>query len=182
MFVNENVWADNGMRVNSRVILGAERRTGDMSYGNKLYEKGGFNGIIVDTIHGVGTDAHDKADKTSIIGDRIFFGHTYEDDVAGKKNGWEIKSWQGHGNLKIYPVGENDRKGGSQMISGDFIFIDQFGNYQSVKQLLTALCTMWGHWKNDMTPVMVRNRQNANVNDTLRQGVARWGGFANRGE
>ena len=182
MFVNENVWADNGMRINSRVILGAERRTGDMSYGNKLYEKGGFNGIIVDTIHGIGTDAHDRADKTSIIGDRIFFGHTYADDDAGKKNGWEIKSWQGHGNLKLYPVGEMDRQSGSQMISGDFIFIDSYGRYQSVKQLLTALCTMWGHWKNDMTPKMIRGRENANVNDTLRQGISRWGGFATRGE
>lgn len=182
MFVNENVWAGDGMRINSRVILGAERRTGDMSYGNKLYEKGGFNGVIVDTIHGVGTDAHDRADKTSIIGDRIFFGHTYSDDAAGKMNGWEIKSWQGHGNLKLYPVGEMDRQSGSQIISGDFVFIDQYGHYQSVRELLGALCTMWGHWKNDMTPKMIRNRENANVNDTLRRGISRWGGFAVRGE
>lgn len=182
MFINENLWVENTMRVNSKVVVGAERRDGDMTYNNQLYKKGGFNGLIVDTIKGVGTDAHDRADKTSLIGDRIFFGHTYEDDAAGKKNGWEIKSWQGHGNLKLYPVGEMDRQSNSQMISGDFIFIDQYGKYQSVKQLLTALCTMWGHWKNDMTPVMVRNRQNANVNDTLRQGIARWGGFAVRGE
>lgn len=182
MFVNENVWADNGMRINSRVILGAERRTGDMSYGNKLYEKGGFNGIIVDTIHGVGTDAHDRADKTSIIGDRIFFGHTYDDDAAGKKNGWEIKSWQGHGNLKLYPVGEMDRQSGSQMISGDFIFIDSYGHYQSVKTLLTGLAEMWGHFKNGMDPAMIKNRSNGDVNNSLRKGVSRWGGFATRGE
>lgn len=182
MFINENLWVENTMRVNSKVIVGAERRDGDMSYNNQLYKKGGFNGLIVDTIKGVGTDSHDRADKTSLIGDRIFFGHTYEDDAAGKKNGWEIKSWQGHGPLKLYPVGEMDRQSSSQMISGDFVFIDQYGKYQSVKQLLTALCTMWGHWKNGMTPVMVRNRQNANVNDTLRQGIARWGGFAVRGE
>ena len=182
MFVNENLWAGDGMRINSRVILGAERRTGDMSYGNKLYEKGGFNGIIVDTIHGVGTDAHDRADKTSIIGDRIFFGHTYSDDAAGKMNGWEIKSWQGHGNLKLYPVGEMDRQSGSQMISGDFIFIDSYGKYQSVKTLLSGLCEMWGHFKNGMDPAMIRNRSNNDVNSSLRKGISRWGGFATRGE
>lgn len=53
----------------------------------------------------------------------------------------------------------------------------QFNTYYDLYGILKGLCELWVHWRNGMTPQMLRNRNNASVNASLSQGVAQLGGM-----
>lgn len=53
----------------------------------------------------------------------------------------------------------------------------QFNTYYDLYGILKGLCELWVHWRNGMTPDMLKRRNNANVNASLNQGVALLGGM-----
>ena len=53
----------------------------------------------------------------------------------------------------------------------------QFNTYYDLYGILKGLCELWVHWRNGMTPQMLRARDNASVNASLSQGVAQLGGM-----
>lgn len=53
----------------------------------------------------------------------------------------------------------------------------QFNTYYDLYGILKGLCELWAHWRNGMTPRMLRDRNNASVNASLSQGVAQLGGM-----
>ena len=53
----------------------------------------------------------------------------------------------------------------------------QFNTYYDLYGILKGLCELWVHWRNGMTPEMLRKRNNASVNASLSQGVAQLGGM-----
>jgi phage minor structural protein, N-terminal domain protein len=53
----------------------------------------------------------------------------------------------------------------------------QFNTYYDLYGILRGLCELWAHWRNGMTPEMLKKRNNANVNTSLSRGVAQLGGM-----
>lgn len=53
----------------------------------------------------------------------------------------------------------------------------QFNTYYDLHGILKGLCELWVHWRNGMTPDMLKKGNNANVNASLNRGVAQLGGM-----
>ena len=53
----------------------------------------------------------------------------------------------------------------------------EFNTYYDLYGILKGLCELWVHWRNGMTPEMIKRRNNANVNASLNRGVALLGGM-----
>ena len=53
----------------------------------------------------------------------------------------------------------------------------QFNTYYNLYGILKGLCELWVHWRNGMTPDMLKKGNNASVNASLNQGVAQLGGM-----
>lgn len=53
----------------------------------------------------------------------------------------------------------------------------QFNTYYDLYGILKGLCELWVHWRNGMTPDMLKRRNNASVNASLNRGVAQLGGM-----
>lgn len=141
-FRNDDVNINGYYRINSKVIVGADRRDNDIF---RNWNRGGFNGIIVDTIRGVGTEAHDNADKVTFVGDRFAFTHSYDYDPNTNSNpyGWKFTTW---GTTTIAPFGTNGRNTNIQ--AGDFLLINNGNNGVWLRQVLRTLKTALQHFVN----------------------------------
>ena len=53
----------------------------------------------------------------------------------------------------------------------------QFNNYYDLYGILKGLCELWVHWRNGMTPDMLKRQNNASINASLNKGVAQLGGM-----
>lgn len=144
MFLNTPVSVGNRTMINSRVVIGADRRDNDV---NRNWNRGGFNGIIVDTIRGTTSPEHDNADKVTIVGDKIKFTHSYEYDPATNSNpyGWQINTWL---DPTILPFGTNSR--GSKIFSGDFKLLNKSTGTDGfwLREVLRTLINCWQHFAN----------------------------------
>jgi phage minor structural protein, N-terminal domain protein len=141
-FRNDDIRVDGYHRINSKVIIGADRRDNDIF---RNWSQGGFNGMIVDTVRGIGTEGHDNADKVTFVGDRFKFTHSYEYDreTNSPPYGWNITTW---GAPKILPFGTNLRNTSVQ--AGDFGFLNDNGNAIFIRQVLRTLKTALQHFVN----------------------------------
>lgn len=141
-FRNDDIRIDGYHRINSKVIVGADRRDNDIF---RNWNRGGFNGIIVDTIRGVGTEAHENADKVTFVGDRFNFTHSYDYDPNTNSNpcGWKFTTW---GTAIIAPFGTNGRNTNIQ--AGDFLLINNGNNGVWLRQVLRTLRTALQHFVN----------------------------------
>ena len=141
-FRNDDVSINGYYRINSKVIVGADRRDNDIF---RNWNRGGFNGMIVDTIRGVGTEAHDNADKVTFVGDRFNFTHSYDYDPNTNSNpyGWKMTTW---GTATIAPFGTNGRNTNIQ--AGDFLLINNGNNGVWLRQVLRTLKTALQHFVN----------------------------------
>lgn len=141
-FRNDDVNINGYYRINSKVIVGADRRDNDIF---RNWNRGGFNGMIVDTIRGVGTEAHDNADKVTFVGDRFNFTHSYDYDPNTNSNpyGWKMTTW---GTATIAPFGTNGRNTNIQ--AGDFLLINNGNNGVWLRQVLRTLKTALQHFVN----------------------------------
>lgn len=167
MFLNNPVFVGNRTMINSRVVIGADRRDNDV---NRNWNRGGFNGIIVDTIRGAVSVEHDNADKVTVVGDRIKFTHSYEYDPATNSNpyGWQINTWL---DPTILPFGTNSR--GSKIFSGDFKLLNKPSGTDGfwLREVLRTLVNCWQHFANvNYTTAHSgtgANRHNHTLNESL---------------
>ena len=141
-FRNDDVSINGYYRINSKVIVGADRRDNDIF---RNWNRGGFNGMIVDTIRGVGTGDHENADKVTFVGDRFNFTHSYDYDPNTGSNpyGWRLSTW---GAVTIAPFGTNGRN--TNMQAGDFLLINNGSNGVWLRQVLRTLRTALQHFVN----------------------------------
>lgn len=141
-FRNDDIRIDGYHRINSKVIVGADRRDNDIF---RNWNRGGFNGMIVDTIRGVGTGDHENADKVTFVGDRFNFTHSYDYDPNTGSNpyGWRLSTW---GAVTIAPFGTNGRN--TNMQAGDFLLINNGSNGVWLRQVLRTLKTALQHFVN----------------------------------
>ena len=170
-FRNDNVTINGRRYINSKAIIGADRRDNDI---RNHWNQGGFNGMIVDTIKGVGTGDHDNADKITFVGDRFNFTHSYDYDKATGSNpyGWRITTW---GGTTIAPFGTNGRNTNIQ--AGDFLLINNGNNGVWLRQALRTLRTALQHFVNagfatdDFTPQNGKSMRTA-LHSSIRNAVA----------
>ena len=141
-FRNDDISINGYYRINSKVIVGADRRDNDIF---RNWNRGGFNGMIVDTIRGVGTGDHENADKVTFVGDRFNFTHSYDYDPNTGSNpyGWRLTTW---GTATIAPFGTNGRNTNIQ--AGDFLLINNGNNGVGLRQVLRTLKTALQHFVN----------------------------------
>ena len=144
MFLNNPIFLGNRTAINSRLVIGADRRDNDV---NRNWNRGGFNGMIVDTIRGMISTEHDNADKVTLVGDRIKFTHSYDYDPATNSNpyGWQINTWL---DPTILPFGTNSR--GSKIFSGDFKLLNKSTGTDGfwLREVLRTLINCWQHFAN----------------------------------
>ena len=170
-FRNDDVTINGRRYVNSKAIIGADRRDNDI---RSHWDQGGFNGMIVDTIKGVGTGDHDNADKVTFVGDRFNFTHSYNYDQATGSHpyGWRITTW---GGTTIAPYGTNGRNTNIQ--AGDFLLINNGSNGVWLRQALRTLRTALQHFVNagfatdDFTPQNGKSMRTA-LHSSIRNAVA----------
>ncbi|MBZ1356085.1 hypothetical protein LPB406_21830 [Streptococcus sp. LPB0406] len=170
-FRNDDVTINGRRCINSKAIIGADRRDNDI---RSHWDQGGFNGMIVDTIKGVGTGDHDNADKVTFVGDRFNFTHSYNYDQATGSNpyGWRITTW---GGTTIAPYGTNGRNTNIQ--AGDFLLINNGNNGVWLRQALRTLRTALQHFVNagfatdDFTPQNGKPMRTA-LHSSIRNAVA----------
>lgn len=141
-FRNDDIRVDGYHRINSKVIIGADRRDNDIF---RNWNRGGFNGMIVDTVRGIGTGDHENADKVTFVADRFNFTHSYDYDSVANSNpyGWRISTW---GATTIAPFGTNGRN--TNMQAGDFLLINNGSNGVWLRQVLRSLKTALQHFVN----------------------------------
>jgi phage minor structural protein, N-terminal domain protein len=141
-FRNDDIRVDGYHRINSKVIIGADRRDNDIF---RNWNRGGFNGMIVDTVRGIGTGDHENADKVTFVADRFNFTHSYDYDSVTNSNpyGWRISTW---GATTIAPFGINGRN--TNMQAGDFLLINNGSNGVWLRQVLRSLKTALQHFVN----------------------------------
>ena len=141
-FRNDDIRVDGYHRINSKVIIGADRRDNDIF---RNWNRGGFNGMIVDTVRGIGTGDHENADKVTFVADRFNFTHSYDYDSVTNSNpyGWRISTW---GDTTIAPFGTNGRN--TNMQAGDFLLINNGSNGVWLRQVLRSLKTALQHFVN----------------------------------
>ena len=167
MFLNNPVYVNGRTMINSRVVIGADRRDNDV---NRNWNHGGFNGMIVDTIKGTITADHDNADKVTLVGDRIKFTHSYEYDPTTNSNpyGWQINTWL---DPTILPFGTNSRN--SKIFSGDFKLLNKPSGTDGfwLREVLRTLVNCWQHFANvNYTTAHSgtgANRHNHTLNESL---------------
>ena len=170
-FRNDDVTINGRRYINSKAIIGADRRDNDI---RNHWDQGGFNGMIVDTIKGVGTGDHDNADKVTFVGDRFNFTHSYNYDQATGSSpyGWRITTW---GGITIAPYGTNGRNTNIQ--AGDFLLINNGNNGVWLRQALRTLRTALQHFVNagfatdDFTPQNGKPMRTA-LHSSIRNAVA----------
>lgn len=170
-FRNDDVTINGRRYINSKAIIGADRRDNDI---RRHWNQGGFNGMIVDTIKGVGTGDHDNADKVTFVGDRFNFTHSYDYDQATGSSpyGWRITTW---GGTTIAPYGTNGRN--TNMQAGDFLLINNGNNGVWLRQALRTLRTALQHFVNagfatdDFTPQNGKSMRTA-LHSSIRNAVA----------
>ena len=170
-FRNDDVTINGRRCINSKAIIGADRRDNDI---RSHWDQGGFNGMIVDTIKGVGTGDHDNADKVTFVGDRFNFTHSYNYDQATGSSpyGWRITTW---GGTTIAPYGTNGRNTNIQ--AGDFLLINNGNNGVWLRQALRTLRTALQHFVNagfatdDFTPQNGKPMRTA-LHSSIRNAVA----------
>lgn len=169
-FRNDDVIINGRRYINSKAIIGADRRDNDI---RNHWDQGGFNGMIVDTIKGVSTEDHDNADKVTFVGDRFHFTHSYNYDQATSSNpyGWKITTW---GGTTIAPFGTNGRNTNIQ--AGDFLLINNGNNGVWLRQALRTLRTALQHFVNagfatdDFTPQNGKSMRTA-LHSSIRNAV-----------
>lgn len=128
-FSNASITVNGSSRILSRVILGGDRRETTLDDGK--WDQGGFTGIVVDTINGIATEDHIKADRVNVIGDNIYFLHTYNYDAESKtySMGWKMETYSPTstytGHVVLRPHGISYRN--ADVVTGD-VFLSNGGD------------------------------------------------------
>ena len=173
----------NKSTINSKLIIGADRRENDVF---RNWHKGGFNGMIVDTIIDTQTFDHDNADKVTIVSDTVKLTHTYQtDDLAvnslgyHEPSGWEFINYRGKvkgGNIQFKPYNLNPRL--AEIHSGDFYISNNKETEYSLRRILVTLKTALQHFVNagfqtdDFTIPKTGTKMRVAMHSSIRNAVA----------
>ena len=173
----------NKSTINSKLIIGADRRDNDVF---RNWHKGGFNGMIVDTIIDTQTFDHDNADKVTIVSDTVRLTHTYQtDDLAvnslgyHEPSGWEFINYRGKvkgGNIQFKPYNLNPRL--AEIHSGDFYISNNKETEYSLRRILVTLKTALQHFVNagfqtdDFTIPKTGTKMRIAMHSSIRNAVA----------
>ena len=173
----------NKSTINSKLILGADRRDNDVF---KNWNKGGFNGIIVDTIIDTQTFDHDNADKMTLVSDTIRLTHTYDTDNVAmnsldyhQPSGWEFINYRGKikgGNVTMRPYNLDPRL--AEVHAGDFIIANNKQTENSLRVILRTLKTALQHFVNagfqtdDFTIPKTGSKMRIALHSSIRNAVA----------
>ena len=152
-FSNTSITVSGTSRILSRVILGGDRRETTLDDGK--WDQGGFTGIVAETINGVDSNAHSQADTLRVIGDNIYFTHSYNYDAQTKTSaqGWKMETFSPFssyaGNVVLKPYGINYRQ--SDIITGDVRLDNGDGSGYWVRGCIRTLRNCFQHYLNGGT-------------------------------
>ena len=166
-FSNTSITVSGTSRILSRVILGGDRRETSLDDGK--WDQGGFTGIVAETINGVDSNAHSQADTLRVIGDNIYFTHSYNYDAQTKTSaqGWKMETFSPFssyaGNVVLKPYGINYRQ--SDIITGDIRLDNGDGSGYWVRGCIRTLRNCFQHYLNGGTTSGAMNA----IRDALRE-------------
>lgn len=166
-FSNTAITVNNTSRILSRVILGGDRRETTLDDGK--WDQGGFTGIVAETINGVDSDQHAQADNLRVIGDNIYFTHSYNYDslTSTSAQGWKMETFSPFssyaGNVVLKPYGINYRQ--SDIITGDIRLDNGDGSGYWVRGCIRTLRNCFQHYLNGGTSSGAMNA----IRDALRE-------------
>lgn len=146
-FTNTAITVNGSSKVLSRVILGGDRRESTLDDGK--WDQGGFTGIVAETINGVASNTHDKADTLRAIADNIYFTHSYETDALTGVSaaGWKMETYAPNtsykGNVVLKPYGVSYRQ--SNIVVGDLRLDNGDGSGYWMRATINVLKACFGH-------------------------------------
>ena len=146
-FSNTSISVNGTSRILSRTILGGDRRETTLDDGK--WDKGGFSGIVIETIKGVEPAVNEHADALRAISDTIYFTHTYSADspTGVSAHGWKMETYAPNssysGNIVLKPYGINYRQ--SDIIVGDVRLDNGDGSGYWMRATINVLKACFGH-------------------------------------
>ncbi|MCO7178913.1 phage tail protein [Streptococcus gallolyticus] len=158
-FSNTSITVSGTGRILSRVILGGDRRETTLDDGK--WDQGGFSGIVVETINGVAANDHERADSLRVIADNIYFGHSYNKDVATNTSaaGWKMETYSPNstytGHVVMKPFGINSRY--ADIVTGDVRLDNGDGSGYWVRGCIQVLRNCFQHFLNGGTSDDAKN-------------------------
>lgn len=143
-FSNTPISVNGTSRILSRAILGGDRRETTLDDGK--WDKGGFSGIVIETIKGVEPTDNEQADALRVIADNIYFTHTYSNDSLSAR-GWKMETYSPNtsypSNVVLKPYGINYRN--SNIVVGDLRLDNGDGSGYWMRATINVLKACFGH-------------------------------------
>ena len=146
-FSNTSVTVSGTSRILSRVILGGDRNETSLDDGR--WDKGGFSGLVIETIKGAIPAVNEHADSLRAISDTIYFTHTYSADspTGVSAHGWKMETYAPDssysGNIVLKPYGINYRQ--SDIVVGDIRLDNGDGSGYWMRATINTLKACFGH-------------------------------------
>ena len=165
-FSNTSLTVNGTSRILSRAILGGDRRESTLDDGK--WDKGGFSGLVIETIKGVEPATNEHADALRAISDTIYFTHTYSADspTGVSAHGWKMETYAPNssysGNIVLKPYGINYRQ--SDIIVGDVRLDNGDGSGYWMRATINTLKACFGHILNGGTSSQALNAIRSELN------------------
>lgn len=165
-FSNTSLTVNGTSRILSRTILGGDRRETSLDDGK--WDKGGFSGLVIETIKGVEPAANEHADAMRVISDNIYFTHTYSADspTGISAHGWKMETYSPDssysGNIVLKPYGINYRQ--SDIVVGDIRLDNGDGSGYWMRATINTLKACFGHILNGGTSSQALNAIRSELN------------------
>ena len=146
-FSNTPITVNGTSRILSRAILGGDRNETTLDDGK--WDKGGFSGLVIETIKGAIPAVNEHADSLRAISDTIYFTHTYSaDEPTGvSAHGWKMETYAPDssysGNIVLKPYGINYRQ--SDIVVGDIRLDNGDGSGYWMRATINTLKACFGH-------------------------------------
>ena len=162
-FSNTSLTVNGTSRILSRAILGGDRRESTLDDGK--WDKGGFSGIVIETIKGVEPTVNENADALRVIADNIYFTHTYSNDSLSAR-GWKMETYSPNtsypSNVVLKPYGINYRN--SNIVVGDLRLDNGDGSGYWMRATINVLKACFGHILNGGTSSQALNAIRSELN------------------
>ena len=165
-FSNTPVTVSGTSRILSRVIIGGDRNETSLDDGK--WDKGGFSGLVIETIKGAIPAVNEHADSLRAISDTIYFTHTYSADspTGVSAHGWKMETYAPDssysGNIVLKPYGINYRQ--SDIVVGDIRLDNGDGSGYWVRATINTLKACFGHILNGGTSSSALNAIRSELN------------------
>lgn len=165
-FSNTPITVSGTSRILSRIILGGDRNETTLDDGK--WDKGGFSGLVIETIKGAIPAANEHADSLRAISDTIYFTHTYSADspTGVSAHGWKMETYAPDssypGNIVLRPYGINYRQ--SDIVVGDVRLDNGDGSGYWMRATINTLKACFGHILNGGTSSQALNAIRSELN------------------